>query len=86
MANGEFTERDRQILQETHDIVMGLDQWKTDHIKSQDQFEENTNKCLDAHSKGILGLQNWRWYIVGMMTIIGGAIILLSRYLLALKP
>ncbi len=78
MTDCTFNENDRKILQETHDVIIRLGQWKEDHIKLQDTMERSfgekfqvIDKRLDIHGGAIRGLQNWRWYVLGFVMAIG---------------
>ena len=71
MDNGIFSEDDRKTLKETYFGVIQLLQWKDDHRESDEKFQITVVNRLNEHRNSIKSLQEWRWYIIGLMTAIG---------------
>ena len=80
MDNGIFSEKDREILRNTHDGVIKLLEWREGHDKADDKFQEIVTIRLNDHAKSIGKLKEWRWYITGMIIAIGGIITLIVEF------
>ena len=80
MDNSTFSADDRVRLQETHDGVIRLLQWKDDFKLAHEKFENTTIKTLKEHSTSINALRNWRWYVTGMIVTVSVIIGLLIEF------
>ena len=84
---GVFTESDRKLLQETHDGVTRLIQWKEEHEKNEGRIEARLNDHSNRIGQVKSSLDTWKGTIktvslVGLISAaIGGIILFIIKFI-----